>query len=75
MNKWKIDFVMHSGNKISGIYEGPETDSTSVAESLLAGDPNRFVGMYSLYGYGKENLLVKKSEVAAAAISLYKEGV
>lgn len=71
--KWKIDFVMHSGNKIAGIYEGPETDSTSVAQRLLEGSPNSFVGMYSLYGYGKENLLVKKSEVAAATISEYKE--
>lgn len=73
MNKWKIDFVMRSGNKIAGIYEGPESDTSSVAEKLLAGDPNTFEGMYSLYGYGKENLLVKKGEVAAATISVYKE--
>lgn len=73
MNKWKIDFVMRSGNTIAGLYEGPENDSASVANKLLAGDPNCFEGMYSLYGYGKENLLVKKGEVVAATISEYKE--
>lgn len=75
MAKWKFDFVMHSGNKVVGLYEGEEETLEEILAGIFSMHENNYYKMYSYYGFGKELLLVKKSEVAAVAISRYNEGV
>lgn len=73
MFKWKIEFVLKSGVRIFGFHVGPQTDSDAVANLYLAGNPDEFVGLLDLNDQISTNLLVKKGEVAAAYISVYKE--
>ena len=71
MNKWRIDFILNSGERVSGIYEGSETTSGDVADRILAGDATEFIGIAALYGRG--NLFVRRDQMASATISVYTE--
>ena len=75
MAKWKFDFVMNSGNKITGLYEGVEETFDDILDGITTMGSNHYYKMYSYYGFGKELLLVRKSEVAAVSVSRYNEGV
>ena len=74
--KWKLDFVLHSGNKITGIFDSrTERTIEEMIETLLEVNPDSFIEMYGYYGFGKEIVMVKKSEVAAITVSAYEEGI
>ena len=67
MYRWKIEYWLDSGAHLTGIFVGPEDDSTKVANKILAGNPNEFFGLYG--ENEKHNLLVRKGSVVACDIS------
>lgn len=73
MIKWKIEFVLKSGVRIYGLHVGPQTNSDEIANIYLAGNPEEFVGLHELGSENVTNMLVKRGEIAAAYISVYKE--
>ena len=71
MYEWKIDYWLKNGVHLVGKFVGPENDTTSVANKILAGNTNEFFG---LYGEDEQhNLLVKKGAIVACDISPWKE--
>lgn len=67
MHKWKITVFMKSDIKLTGIYEGPETNSGDVAKCLINGDINTaWFGIKSINE--KSNLIIRLSEIMAVDI-------
>ena len=71
MYKWKIDISLKSGQSISGIYQGPETDSFNVGKVLLQDEPT--VAVFAIMSLDEEaQVFVLRSEVAAMGISIFE---
>lgn len=72
MYRWLVVYTLKNGCKISGIYEGPEKDSLSAAQTLCNGiKPDMFI---SHFGIDKTHMIgVRFGEIAAMDISVYKE--
>lgn len=72
MNKWRIDIILKSGEKISGRYDGPETESSSVARLLINGtDLNSFFGISDITK--THNLIIRAGDVSVMDISIFKD--
>lgn len=67
MYKWKIDIILKSGKELTVYYQGDESNSHTVATTLLVGREN------TLNGFGNKNgtanIFVNISEIACASIS------
>lgn len=71
MYKWKINIILKSGQNISGIYVGPETDSFNVGKVLLQDDPT--VAVFAIMSLDEQaQVFVMRSEVAAMGISIFQ---
>ena len=69
MYKWRIKFFMKNGDVFEGFYEGPENNSSDVANKNCTGDPKNFTG---IFGEDRtHNLFVKLGEIQAYDISVY----
>ena len=67
MNKWKIEIILKSGERISGYYEGEEVDSTAVAGTLLTGHQHT---LNAIAANKNGQLWYLVGEVAACVISV-----
>lgn len=71
MYKWKINIILKSGQSISGVYLGPETDSFNVGKVLLQDDPT--VAVFAIMSLDEQaQVFVMRSEVAAMGISIFE---
>ena len=70
MNKWRIEYLLKNGHLLVGMHIGPETDSDSVARSILACGNDSFVGTFG--ENERHNLLVRVGEIVAIEISEWK---
>lgn len=70
MNQWLVVITLKSGKDIEVIYEGKETQSTDVANKIMAG------GTMTMNGFldktKTHNILVLVGEIAALDISCWK---
>ena len=62
--KWDLLFYMRNGSTLTGMYEGPDTDSGKVAEKFLCGAPNTFNSCYSDRSK-TSSLLIRNDEIIA----------
>lgn len=68
MYKWKIEIILKSGKEVTVYYRGNESNSTEVANKVLAGRENEMNGFGN--EDGTKNILIKLGEIASAAISV-----
>ena len=74
MYKWKIDISLKSGQNISGLYEGPETNSFDVGKLLLENNSNITVfAIMSLDNMAQ--LFIMRADVSAMAISIFDNNI
>ena len=71
MYKWKINYWMKNGDHFVGMYEGPENESKDVAEKLLNGPDDKFIGSYGVDK--KHNLLVRIGDISVVDISVWPD--
>ena len=71
MNKWDLMFLMQDGVTISGTYTGPEDNAKAVADKLLIGDIDHFVGVDSLID--DTTVFVRYGDIQACYINPWKE--
>lgn len=72
MNRWKIEIILKSGEHINGYYEGEETDSSSVAKTLLTGSQHT---LNSISSSVNSQLWFLVGEVAACIITVNRRNV
>lgn len=70
MYKWLVDIILKSGKTVTVLYEGPEKDTTGVANKIVAGGSNSMNGFMDTTG--THNILVMVGEIAALDISVWK---
>lgn len=66
MYLWKIEIVLKSGKTVVGYDKNEYNNSADVAEEFLGGPQNDVISLGNLQG--TQNLLVRKSEIAAMTI-------
>lgn len=66
MYLWKIEIVLKSGKIVTGYDKNEYNNSADVAEEFMAGSQNDVISLGNLQG--TQNLLVRKSEIAAMTI-------
>ncbi len=67
MYLWKIEIVLKSGKTVVGYDKNEYDNSADVAEEFLGGSQYDVISLGNIQG--TQNLLVRKSEIAAMVIS------
>ena len=68
MYKWKIEFILKSGQELTVYYKGNEHGSGAVAQKMLTGNENTLNGFMNKDE--TKNIFIKVGEIAAASISI-----
>lgn len=63
---WYVDIILKSGEKLEGLYRGPENESKNVSELLFAGSHDDIVGIADRSD--SRHVLFRRGEVAAMTI-------
>lgn len=70
MYRWKISYLLRNGERIYGIYEGPENNSLDVANKLFTS--NKRCNFTSHFGENKNHMLVVAlSEIASVDVQAW----
>lgn len=71
MYLWKIEIVLKSGKTVVGYDKNKYNSSADVAEEFMTGSQYDIISLGNIQG--TQNLLVRKSEIAAMTISVGEE--